>query len=395
MIRFPWSKRGFTMMELVIVIVMVLILVSVGALSFRTLLVKAKSVACESNLRGINTGLHMYVNDYGQFPMEVSPGQADLVGALAPYKVSPEMFHCPLDPNPGATYEDLYVWRISKPDARAYVIGCPYHSRGETANNLLFGYEDPQELTVLTVEHNGNPVNYGELTSLSTNDQIVFKNQQGGNFAVVDVVQNVTAAMVVGSFSLEDGTPYGIIKVDDADGEGKIDCSVESGSRFEVVTPAAIAGVQGTRFYVEMIETSTQFITTIGVIEGSVVVTQLLSAEGLTKDGKPVTVRVVEATDEPVQIKILFPPKKIKIQPRVQKVKLGEEIQFELVGWDGEGNYLGTITSPEIRWEVISGKSRGTIDQHGLYRPLRKGHDKISATYAGLRARAKVVIKKQ
>lgn len=387
--------RGFTLLELMIVTVIIILLASIGGWSYRALLLKARRVACQSNLRAINAALQMYFHDYGILPVDVPPEGVNLIKSLAPYKVSPEVFHCPSDPDTGNTYEVFYVYRDSYSDKEAYLIGCPYHSRGEKTNNLLFGYEDPQELTILKVEYNGNEVNFGEKFDWEIGDQITFEDQTGGTYAVVDVIDNISEAMVIQSFSLEDGTPYGIIKVD---GDGKVDCDVTSGSRFEVVTPAAIAGVQGTRFTVRLdYDEDTNLHTTyVEVQEGEVLVSALpgatLEVEGTSVPATIVSQgNLVNVTREAVPVvgRIEIKPKKVK------KLGVGESYQFTLEAWDEDGDPLPVNTN-EIVWEVKPiFWANGTTDDNGVYTATQRGIDRIKATYRNYTDHAIVIVKRK
>ena len=74
---------------------------------------------------------------------------------------------------------------------------------------------------------------------------------------------------LVQSVRLADGTLYSIIKVQD---EGDIEVTVNSGSKFEVVTPSAIVGVRGTHFTVTTTDLGDLgFTTDVNLDEGTVV----------------------------------------------------------------------------------------------------------------------------
>ena len=76
------------------------------------------------------------------------------------------------------------------------------------------------------------------------------------------------------SVRLSDGTLYSIIRIQ---GDGTINTTVTSGSKFEVVTPSAIVGVRGTVFTVQ---TSNGGATTdVTIISGKVVVIDRASGE--------------------------------------------------------------------------------------------------------------------
>ena len=79
------------------------------------------------------------------------------------------------------------------------------------------------------------------------------------------------AVQLIHSFRLHDGRLYSLIGLD-VNETGRLYVEVTPGSRFEVVTPAAIAGVQGTRFQVIATVEGHLYCVKVVVAEGSVVV---------------------------------------------------------------------------------------------------------------------------
>lgn len=95
--------------------------------------------------------------------------------------------------------------------------------------------------------------------------------------------------MLIQSFERADGTPYGLIRVDDV---GKVEVEVGPDWKFEVVTPAAIAGVEGTRFRVRVISATE---TEIGVSTGQVLATERTGrGEALILAGKKRRIKLGE-----------------------------------------------------------------------------------------------------
>ncbi len=119
-----------------------------------------------------------------------------------------------------------------------YIIGCPYHSnyaRGVSA----FAYGVIQTGRLGRVTWNDVPINVGDEVS-------------GGELGFEDgtriVLTGSSSGLVVASFRMDDGRLYSIVRVLKGHGSATINVTVEPGSKFEVITPAAIAGVQGTKF---------------------------------------------------------------------------------------------------------------------------------------------------
>src|SRR5947207_1774862 len=65
------SKRGFTLVELVVVIAITAILAALLLSGLSNAKAAALSTACKSNLRQIGLALRMYVQDSGMFPAQV------------------------------------------------------------------------------------------------------------------------------------------------------------------------------------------------------------------------------------------------------------------------------------------------------------------------------------
>lgn len=68
-------KKGFTLMELLIVIVLLGFLITVGLTSFRSAQTKSKDSRRKSNLEQIGLALEAYHNDFGQYPDDNASGQ--------------------------------------------------------------------------------------------------------------------------------------------------------------------------------------------------------------------------------------------------------------------------------------------------------------------------------
>mgnify|MGYP001594857888 CR=1 FL=1 len=90
------------------------------------------------------------------------------------------------------------------------------------------------------------------------------------------MVRNSARGKVIESFwRSSDSRLYSIIRVDapQAQNQGQVEVQVTPGSKFEVVTPAAIAGVEGTEFSVSVSEDALQYVSDVSVDSGIVTVT--------------------------------------------------------------------------------------------------------------------------
>ncbi|HEX67652.1 MAG TPA: hypothetical protein ENG13_01125 [bacterium] len=384
------KKRGFTLIEVAIVTATIILLIGVGLASYKSLLDRTKAITCKTNLRAINLALNMYLHDYGMFP----PTGSDLITALAPYNVSPHMFHCPEDPVKGhPTYLPFYVKRGTKPDELAYVIGCPYHSRETQSVVLLYGYE-PQEVKNLNITLNGNPVERGQSLALQAGDVIGYFKEDGTQFAKITVISSIDDASPLAAFSLPSGKPYGIFKINDV---GEVNVEVLSGSRFEVVTPTTITGVQGTEFRVRVSFEHNLYITSISVEEGTVTATLFPDIYEASLNSQPVNrgkKMILKAGDRGI-IKKLYKvliPAYLRIYPKVKRLHPGESVCFKVKAMDSQGNEI-KIGNEKIKWILKDlYHPNGKLLSNGKYIATSKGMDIIVAKVGPKKAYAEVVV---
>lgn len=65
-------KKGFTLVELLIVISLIGILATIATQSFRSSQMRGRDAVRKSDLKNIQTSLRLYYNDYGRYPAGTS-----------------------------------------------------------------------------------------------------------------------------------------------------------------------------------------------------------------------------------------------------------------------------------------------------------------------------------
>jgi prepilin-type N-terminal cleavage/methylation domain-containing protein len=256
-------NRGFSIVEVLVALAIVAILMSMSYSALSKGKTVSKETTCLNNLKQIAVALNLYVNRHGVYPAE------DLGTRLAPYVGdNPNLFICPADNDPqGDSYSRFYVARIER-GAQGYVCGCPRHV-DESSTITLFSSSSAQLLETRTVRWNGQQVEPG--TSVGSG---VLTFEDGSTAAIPSGM----IVRVIQSFRLQNGRLYSVISVP-INETGTLDLQVTPGSRFEVVTPAAIAGVQGTRFRMTMSVVNEQYSVTVAVTEGQVTVESRVAVE--------------------------------------------------------------------------------------------------------------------
>ncbi|HOK56625.1 MAG TPA: DUF1559 domain-containing protein [bacterium] len=230
-------KKGFSLIETLILIfigISVLILI-VGVISNSREF--ARTMGCVNNMKNIAQAIEGYQVDWKETPVTLS-------SLMPAYIQNPNVFHCPSDREKGDSYSKFYVGRFfAEEDSNKVFLVCPRHFGGRrtVAGYLSYAVEIGK---TKSVKWSGIDVEFG-------------KTYIGGNLKFEDgtEVNEISGEIgVLGSFTNPENKIYSIIYVPEGDvpeGE-KTSYKVEhkGDSRFEVITPAVIAGVEGTKFNV-------------------------------------------------------------------------------------------------------------------------------------------------
>ena len=217
--------RRFSLTELLVVAGVLAVLAALLLPALHHGKEKSGQMTCLNHLRNLGIAIQLYQIEFQIWPR--GPLDEQLASLLDNRM---DVFTCPAT---GESYDAGFVARETNDDS-GYVVGCPYHRlAGFTPGN------GTQVVTPGEIRHNGELLAAGE-------------EVDGGKLSFADGSQVTLSgkAVVLASFRMGDGPLYTVLRVFQSAGKTVVDAEVTPGSRFEVVTPAAIAGVAGTQFKV-------------------------------------------------------------------------------------------------------------------------------------------------
>lgn len=115
------NRRGFTLVELLVVLLIVAALAGIAWPLIRSGVRSADKAACLSNLRQVGTGLELYLQEHGQTMPELEAGRRSrnedvpvLETALIDYVENERVFECPADSEQFARSGSSYLWNTTQ-----------------------------------------------------------------------------------------------------------------------------------------------------------------------------------------------------------------------------------------------------------------------------------------
>ncbi len=249
------GKKGFTFIEVVIFcFIAITLLTLVAGLGFNSKEF-AKTMGCVNNMKNIAQAVEIFQTDHKTTPSDIS----DLYPA---YIESAKALVCPADRNSnGNSYDAFYIGRfIDEGDANKIFLACPRHNRRSKTVAAYLSYAVDIGRSQ-KVKWSGASAEFGEVYS-------------GGELAFADgtrVQINSGKVGLLSSFVDNENKIYGIVYTLDG-AESTLTVTHEGDSKFEVITPAVIAGVEGTQFSVRNWLTDDKIKTSVSVSAGAVAV---------------------------------------------------------------------------------------------------------------------------
>ena len=243
------SKQFFSLPELLVVVLIILVLSAIAIPVVRSTRLKALVVSCMNNLRSIAVASSHYQREYRSYPPQPYRGENKISATLAEYVEDGGIFHCPVDTAAGAdSYSGYFVTRTASDSGDSLLVGCPRHDNSTLAINV-FKKGAASTHPVGDVYH---AIGGNESERKFPGDEVGCGTTYFPDGSSMTITTPGLEAEIIESFRLDSGQTYTLLRVPSNDAFGKLILDVTPGSKFEVITPAAIAGVRGTVFMVDI-----------------------------------------------------------------------------------------------------------------------------------------------
>ena len=288
-------KKGFSLIEIIIFCFIAITLFTLFAGLVFNSRDFARTMGCVNNMKNLAQAIENFQADFKMTPVSI--------GDLYPqYVTNKEILKCPADRTADSnSYDKYYIGRfIASARADNVFLVCPRHNRRNktVAAYLSYAVEVGKNKKV---SWSGIPAEYGGVYTTGSL-----------SFADGTTVQiNSGQVGLVSSFTDSAERMYSIIYTPEAT-EGLITVDHSGDSKFEVITPAVIAGVEGTKFTVRnLVDTAKLLLSSdVNVQEGTVYV------EDRSKDATEIT--VTPKTIQPA-VAVNVPAETLNLPPGLAK----------------------------------------------------------------------------
>jgi len=274
------DKKGFSFIEIMIFCFISVILLTLIMGMFSNSREFSRTMGCINNMKNITQAIDQYHADWKETPVYLA--------ALYPqYITSRRVFKCPADRETDDSYSSFYIGRdIAEKDANKIFLACHRHQKKHKTVAAYLSYAVDVSKSQ-PVSWSGIPAEFGKIYT-------------GGTLTFADGTQveiESGEAGVLSSFTGNDEKIYSVIYVPE-ETSTTLEIIHNGDSRFEVITPAVIAGVEGTRFTVATVwdTSSVSSSTQIQVAEGIVNVQERAFGRDIDIGG--------EGTGTPQRIKV-------------------------------------------------------------------------------------------
>jgi|LSQX01.1.fsa_nt_gb competence protein ComGC len=290
------NKKGFSFIEIMIFCFISVILLTLVVSMVSNSKEFSRTLGCINNMKTISQAIELFKSDYKETPV--------FLAELYPkYISSEEAFICPADKSHTNSYEPGYIGRDdSEGNDNKVFLTCNRHQKNSktVAAYLSYAVDVGKTQKIMWQANDYSeavPVKFGESRNSGT---FIFADNR--TMKITDTV------FVHSSFTSNDDKIYSIAVIP-ADSVAQKTHEVHhegESSRFEVITPAVIAGVEGTKFTISTQTKETngkpKNFTTIKVSEGIVNVQDRLHArESVLEQGDEIVVSAMEWTEEELQ----------------------------------------------------------------------------------------------
>ncbi len=234
-------KKGFSLLEIIIFCFISIILITLVMGMVSNSREFSRTVGCINNMKMITQAIEQFQADHQDTPVSLA--------TLYPhYITSNATFKCPADRDRASlnSYERIYVGRsANEKDTHKMFLACYRHNNNSKSVVAYLSYavdiEKNQKVTLKQNEYDGLPIDieYGHLCT-------------GGvmTFADGTEIKITGTAAPLASFISNQDRIYSVVYVPDK-ANTTLEITHHGDSIFEIVTPAIIAGVKGTKFTVK------------------------------------------------------------------------------------------------------------------------------------------------